>query len=74
MVLFGQPPLRLIGHSRERPFVVCAVHPGAWTDEVLKKEDVLPSTRTLAAAQRAEVQRNLDRIKEMRKQFEKIES
>lgn len=43
-------------------------------DEVLKKADLLPSTRALATAQRAEVQGNLDRIKELRKRFEKIES
>jgi uncharacterized protein (TIGR02284 family) len=43
-------------------------------DEVLKKDDLLPSTRALATRQRATVQGNLDRIKELRKRFEKVES
>jgi uncharacterized protein (TIGR02284 family) len=43
-------------------------------DEVLKKDDLLPATRALATSQRAKVQGNVDRIKELRKRFEKIES
>jgi uncharacterized protein (TIGR02284 family) len=42
-------------------------------DEVLKKDDLQPATRSLANAQRAQVQKNVDRIKDLRKQFEKIE-
>ena len=43
-------------------------------DEVLKKDDLQPGTRMLASHQRAEVQGNLERIKQLRKTFEKIES
>lgn len=43
-------------------------------DEVLKKEDLQSGTRTLATAQRTQVQKNVDRIKELRKTFEKIEA
>ena len=43
-------------------------------DEVLKKEDLRAGTRTLANAQRAQVLKNVDRIKDLRKQFEKIEA
>lgn len=43
-------------------------------DEVLKKEDLRSVTRSLATSQRAEVQRNVARIKTLREQFEKIES
>ena len=43
-------------------------------DEVLKKEDLLGSTRILATGQRAQVQKNIDRIKGLRKLFDKIEA
>jgi len=43
-------------------------------EEVLKKSDLLPETRQLAEGQRAEVRRNVERIEQLRKQFEKIES
>lgn len=43
-------------------------------DEVLKKEGLQAGTRTLANAQRTQVQKNMDRIKDLRKQFEKIEA
>jgi uncharacterized protein (TIGR02284 family) len=43
-------------------------------DEVLKKDDLQPGTRTLATAQRAQVQKNMDRIKDLRKQFDRIEA
>jgi len=42
-------------------------------DEVLKQDDLSADTRTLATGQRAKVQTNLHRIKELRKQFEAIE-
>ncbi len=43
-------------------------------DEVLKPDDLGAATRALATSQRSKVQTNLDRIKELRKTFEKIES
>jgi len=43
-------------------------------DEVLKQDDLQAGTRQLATHQRAEVQGNLARIKQLRKTFEKIES
>lgn len=43
-------------------------------DEVLKKDDLQPATRTLATNQRAEVQSNIERIKQLRLTFEHIES
>ena len=43
-------------------------------DEALKKEDLQSGTRTLVTGQRAAVQGNLTRIKELRRTFEKIES
>ncbi len=43
-------------------------------DEVLKKDDLQSGTRMLAANQRAEVQGNVERIKQLRKTFEKIEA
>jgi uncharacterized protein (TIGR02284 family) len=43
-------------------------------DEVLKKEDLLPATRALATSQREQVQRNVDRIKQLRAQFERADA
>lgn len=43
-------------------------------DEVLKKDDLQAGTRMLASNQRAEVQKNVERIKQLRKTFEKIEA
>jgi uncharacterized protein (TIGR02284 family) len=40
-------------------------------DEVLKKEDLLPATHALLTSQREQVQRNVDRIKQLRAQFER---
>lgn len=43
-------------------------------DEVLKKDNLLGSTRVLANSQRTHVQKNIERIKELRRRFEKIEA
>jgi len=43
-------------------------------NEVLKKDDLLSSTRMLASSQRAEVQGNVERIKQLRRTFESIEA
>jgi uncharacterized protein (TIGR02284 family) len=45
-----------------------------WYDELLKKDDLLPSTRMLASSQRAKVQGNVERIEQLRRTYEKIES
>ncbi len=42
-------------------------------DDVLKQDDLGAETRTLATSQRAKVQMNLHRIKELRKQFDAVE-
>lgn len=42
-------------------------------EEVLKKEDLQTGTRALANEQRFHVKKNLDRIKVLRQQFDKVE-